>query len=105
MATPKRDDPVSIPVVYIGVEDAPILYSNQFAVQVEGNDFIVTAGQLTPPILVGSEEEQREQAKQLSYVPIRVVARLAINRERAAQLAALLGKQLQQYDERQTEQD
>jgi hypothetical protein len=99
VAIPEQDDPLSLPVVFVGADDTPILYANQFVVQVEGNDIIVTAGQLAPPILLGNADEQREQARQISYVPIRVIARLAINRERAAQLVALLGNQLRRDDE------
>lgn len=101
VSDPEQHDLVSVPVVFVGVDELPILYANQFVVQLEGNDFILSAGQLTPPILLGSEDEQREQAKDITYVPVRIVARIAMNRERALQLATPLGTQLQRYDERQ----
>lgn len=102
MSTSEQDEQVAIPVVYLGLEETSILYANQFAVQIEGNDFIVTAGQVAPPLLLGTVEEQREQAKQLPYVPIRVVGRFAVSRERVQQLAELLQQQIRRHDEQLT---
>jgi hypothetical protein len=91
--------PVKVPVVFIGIEDVPILYVNQFVLSFQPQEFILTMGQLAPPILLGSEEEQREQAGQLDYVPIKVVGRVGMNRRRLVDLIALLEKQLQRYDD------
>jgi hypothetical protein len=104
VAESDQDDTVSIPIVFVGGDEMPVLYTNQFVIQLDGQSLILTAGQLTPPILIGSNDEQREQAKQLSYVPVRVVARLAITRDQAAVLSKLLDQQITLYDKRQKEQ-
>jgi flagellar motor switch/type III secretory pathway protein FliN len=91
---------LAIPVLFIGVEDVPILFVNQFVISFQQEEFILSAGQLAPPILIGSEEEKREQAKQLSYVPIKVVARLGMTAARLSELVSLLQNQLRKYDER-----
>ncbi len=93
--------PIAVPVVFIGLEDVPILFVNQFVISFQQDEFILTMGQLAPPVLLGSEEEQREQAAQLSYVPVKVVGRVGMNRLRMGELVSLLQTQLQRYDERQ----
>jgi hypothetical protein len=96
---PDEAGPVGVPVVFVGVEDLPILHANHFVIAVHQEDFIMTVGQFAPPILLGSEEEQREQASQLSYVPVKVVARLALTRTRVAELVSALQVQMQRYDD------
>jgi len=85
--------------VFVGAEDLPILHTNYFVIAIHQEDFIMTVGQFAPPILLGSDEEQREQASQLSYVPVKVVARLAMTRTRIAELISALQIQMQRYDE------
>lgn len=95
------EDTITLPVVYIGAEDEPILFANQFVIQHEKNEFVLTVGQLQPPILLGSPEERKEQAKKLTYVPIKVVARFGLTRQRLAELIEALQINLQKYDEKQ----
>ena len=81
---------LSVPLVYVGIEDVPILYANQFIIQHQQDEFIISVGQLSPPVLLGDESEQREQAERLSYVPVKVVARLALTRQRLTELITVL---------------
>ena len=96
---PDKAGPVGVPVVFVGAEDLPILHANHFVIAIHQEDFIVTVGQFAPPILLGSDEEQRDQASQLTYVPVKVVARLALTRTRVAELVSALQTQMQRYDE------
>ncbi len=98
------EEPIEIPVVYIGVEDVPILFANSFVVQHQQNEFIITVGQIQPPLLLGSPEEVREQAKRTAYVPVKVVARLALTRGRLLELLEVLTENLRRYDARSSEQ-
>ncbi len=90
------DDAMQLPVRYVGVDDVPVLLANQFLLQAEqhSDGFIVSIGQLTPPILMGSADEQRQQAQQIPFVPIRIIGRYSLSRERAAALAGLLQQAL-----------
>lgn len=97
----EKNDIVTLPIVYIGVEDVPILFANQFVIQHEENEFILTVGQLQPPILLGPPEQRKEQAKRLTYVPIKVVARFGLTRQRLTELIQALQTNLQIYDEKQ----
>jgi len=97
----REQDAITLPVTYLGLEDVPILFANQFVIQHEKNEFVLTVGQLQPPILLGSPEERKEQAKKLTYVPIRVVARFGLTRQRLAELIEVLQSNLRKYDEKQ----
>lgn len=88
-----------IPVAWIGAEDLPILFVNQFVTQVHEDTFFVTIGQITPPALIGTEEERIEQLEQIAYVPVKPVARLALTRADAQQLVSSLNVSLDAHEE------
>lgn len=92
---------IALPLVYVDAEDVPILFVNQFVIQHEGNEFILTMGQIQPPILLGSPEDRKEQAKRLTYVPVKVVARFGMTRNRLIELIKMLQTNLDTYDKRQ----
>ncbi len=89
---------LSVPPVYVGIDDVPILYANHFIIQHQQAEFILSVGQVSPPILLGDEAEQREQAERLSYLPVKVVARLALTRERLQELMTVLQDNLKHFD-------
>lgn len=92
---------VPIPLAWIGAEDLPVLFVNQFVGQVEAEQgvFFLNIGQALPPALLGTPEEQAEQLEQIAYVPVKPVARLALTRERLEYLIAILQTNLDQHDE------
>ena len=92
---------ITLPIVYIGLEDVPVLFGNNFVIQHEQDEFILTVGQLTPPIVLGTQEERIEQAKKLSYISVKVVARIGFTRQRLVELIQILEENLKTYDERQ----
>ncbi len=88
---------VEVPLVLSGVDEMPVLLANHFLLQEYEGEFILTVGQLVPPPLLGTEAERREQAKQLTFVNVRVVARLGFTRKRLAEIVALLQDSLEQH--------
>ena len=80
--TQENDGGVAIPMVWVANEDVPILFANQFVIQHEHDEFLLTVGQLQPPIILGTPEERAEQVKMISYVPVNMVARIGFNRDR-----------------------
>ncbi|MDP2951968.1 MAG: hypothetical protein Q8O76_01460 [Chloroflexota bacterium] len=96
-----EEEAIILPVVYVGTEDSPILFANNFVIQHTQKEFILTVGQIQPPILLGSPEIRREQAKRLSYVPVKVVTRLGFTRQRLVELIQVLQDNLQIYDSKQ----
>jgi hypothetical protein len=102
MGDRENEDSIQVPVVWAGVEDVPILYANTFISQFDPaatGGFIVTIGQLTPPALIGTPDQVREQAEQVSFVPVRAVARIAMTRSKLDELIALLQLNRDQFDE------
>lgn len=92
-------DAVQLRLLWRGLDDTPLLYANQFVVQHERDELILTIGQFQPPILIGQPDERIEQARQLGYVPINVVGRYAFTRQRLAELAGYLNEHLQKFDQ------
>jgi len=96
MVEPKNADEVQLPIRYVGANDVPILLANQFLLQPDehGGGFILSVAQLAPPILMGSIEQRRAQAGEIEFVPIRIIGRYSLARERAEALAGLLSRAL-----------
>lgn len=90
-----------IPLAWIGAEDLPVLFSNQFVGQVDPQDdaFFLTLGQTLPPALLGTPEERAEQLEQLAYVPVKPIARLTFTRRKLEELVAILQTNLDQHDQ------
>jgi hypothetical protein len=91
---------IAVPVVWVGVEETPILFSNQAICQFDQDleTFILTFGQLTPPAIIGTPEEMREQAEQISFVQVRVAARLSMSPAKLAEVHAAIGANLDQLE-------
>ena len=92
----KKSDGVELRITYPGVHDVPILYANQFVLQLHMDEFILTAAQFAPPILVGTVDQKRAQASSLDgELPVKVIARLAMNKRQLTTLIDLLQKHVQ----------
>lgn len=78
----------------MGVEELPLAFANQFLGQIDadGTTMYLTAGVITPPTILGDEEERQEQLSRLSFLPVQPVARLALSRHRFEELRQLLDK-------------
>lgn len=91
---------VQIPLVWLGTEDVPILSVNQFIGQVGwSGEVFLTFGQMTPPPLLGTPEQQAEQASQVAYVPVTPVARFSLTREYLVQVIDAMQQTLVNYDQ------
>jgi len=90
---------IQVPLVWVGAEDVPILYANTFISQFDqSGGFIVTAGQMNPPALIGTPDEMRAQAEQVTFVPVRVAARLALTQSKMLELVQVLQLNLEQFE-------
>lgn len=95
------NDPVSIPITYVGFDEAPISFANSFLVQHDDGEFLLTVGQISPPPITGeSPEERQEQINALPFVPIRVLARYGLSRRRMVELIEVLQANLEKHDAR-----
>ncbi|MFV2063478.1 MAG: hypothetical protein ACC726_08180 [Chloroflexota bacterium] len=79
MAEPVEER-VQIKVLWRGVDDTPLKYVNQIAVQHDRSSIYMVAGHVPPPLLLGSPAEQAQQACELPGVFVEIAARLALSR-------------------------
>ena len=92
------EEEIQVPILIVGADDVPIVLANQFIIQHQQQEFIITFGQVAPPYLFGTDEERREQAKNLSYVPIKIVGRFGLTRDRMVELIGVLQENLATFD-------
>ena len=95
MSTNGESFPIEVPLVYSGSIDEPIPLLNHFSMAVSGPEFFLILGQVSPPPLVGSPEQQFVQARQLAHVTVKILGRYALSFERAVELRALLDNQIE----------
>ena len=93
---------VSLPIVREGIEDVPILFANDFICQFLGDEFILTVGQVQPPVLIGSLEERKEQLDRVGYVTVKVVARLGLPEQRMGKLIEILTQNWEAYQNKKS---
>lgn len=102
----EQPEEVNIPLAWVGLDETPILFANQFLIQHQPNEFVLTIGQLVPPPILGSSPEERiEQAKQVDFATIRVLARIGMSPTRLRELIAILQGNLEQHDKQMQEID
>ena len=92
--------PVEIPLLFIGTEDVPIVFSNLQIVQHEEQEFVITFGQYTAPLLppdVGAEEMLRRAP----HVAVRAVARVGMTAQRFELFVAALQSNLETWKKKQ----
>jgi hypothetical protein len=97
VAAEEPEERKAVPIIW-EIEDEDVAFANQFAVQHQPGEFVLTVGQLVPPLILGDEDDRREQLKRLSYVPVRVVGRFGLTRQRLTELIALLQENLENHD-------
>lgn len=93
------EDAFAVPTLFIGADDATVQFANHFAIQHHEGEFVLTVSQLIPPLLLGTDEEKREQLRELSYVPIKVIGRFGFTRGRLQSLIEALQTNLARFDE------
>ncbi len=94
-----------IPLVWVGLDDFPVFFTNQFLIQHWEDAFVITAGQLVPPPVTGTPQEQEEEIEQISYVPLKPVVRLGLTRARVEELIVYLQASLEQHHRKQHDQN
>jgi len=78
--TDQAQEQVEVRLVWTGVDEQPVVAANQFVISHNptSGETILIIGHVAPPVLTGTPEEQREQAKAIQSVPVRAIARLAL---------------------------
>jgi len=94
------DGQIEIPFLFIGTEDVPILFSNLQVVQHEDQEFVITFGQYTGPLLV-SDEDAEETLRRVPHVPVRTVARIGMTAERFERFIGALQGNFEKWKKKQ----
>lgn len=90
----------AVPIKWVGIEDTPVVFANQFVMQYLEEEFILTFGQLVPPVILGSDEDREAALATLSFVPTKTVGQFAFTAQRMKELVKLLQGQLDRYETR-----
>jgi hypothetical protein len=61
-------------------------------------EFLLSFGIVTPPLLLGEPEQVAAQAQQITFVEVKPVARVGFNRQRTEELIRLLQENLANHD-------
>ena len=90
---------IALPLVWVDIEDAETLAVNQLIVQHHEGEFILTFGHLTPPALIGTPEENAAQAKNIPYVAVKVVTKIAATPSKAEEFVQAMQTVIASYKE------
>ncbi len=89
---------VSIPIAFVSTT-MPVLFANVFVVQQQQRgDFVLTIGQAVP-LLLGTTEEQKQQARDMGSIPVTTIARVVLTRGRLDELITILQGAIKPLDE------
>ena len=89
----------ALPLVWLGLEDLPILFANQMLIQnVVRDEFVLAFGQVTPPVLLGDDEAKERQLDEIAYVGVKPIARVSLSRQRLQELIRVLQENLATHD-------
>jgi len=95
----ENSDERSIPVTWVGIDELAAVSANQFVSQFTKDLFLVTFGQLSPPVLLGTSSEKEERLSELDFVAIRPVTRVALTHTGMRELVQVLQTNLQRYED------
>ncbi len=98
MSTPDDTPRLEMPLAWVGLEELPVAFANQFLTQFQPGEFVLSIGQVTPPALLGTPEQIAEQAADVTYVPVRPIVRVGFTRARMQELIAVLQANLDNHD-------
>jgi hypothetical protein len=99
MSPPDPPQTVEVPLSWVGFDEVPIAYANQFLVQFQPEEgFVLGVGQATPPAIIGTPEQIAAQAAQVEFIPVRTLARVAMTRPKMEELIAALEATLRNFD-------
>jgi hypothetical protein len=91
---------ISLPLVWVGAEELPVNFVNQFVAVVQPDEIFLTIGSLVPPAILGDTEEQREAVlRGITYVPVKPVARLGFTPARLREFIKVLQDTLSNYEQ------
>lgn len=99
---PEAEGTREVPTVWVGAEELPVQYVNNFVGITDPTGIYLTLGSLVPPPIVGDTvEERKAQAEAITFVPVKPVARVAMSPAGLKRLIEILTQTLQNYEAQQ----
>jgi ribosomal protein L10 len=96
---PSPEGAVTVPVVWVGAEDLPVHFVNQFVGVVQPNEVFLTLGTMVPPTIIGATEEERKaQVESIEFIQVKPVARIGLTPARLQELIGVLQQTLSNYE-------
>jgi hypothetical protein len=90
---------VQVPVAWDSPEGVPIVLANHVLGQIgQQGEIIVSFGQVSPPPLMGSPEQQEAQAREIPFLLAKPVARLGFTRAGLDEVIRILNDTRDHYD-------
>ena len=103
MADELPEGGVSVPLVWVGAEDLPVHFVNQFLGLVQPNEIFLMLGSLVPPPIIGETlEERKGQAESVPFVAVKPIARVGMTPDRLKELIGVLQQTLENYERAMT---
>jgi hypothetical protein len=87
----------SLALEWVEFDEQPIVFANQFLVQHEPNEFVVSLGQVVGPPVVGPPDQVRAYHG-AEPVPIHTLCRVGLTRLRVTELINVLQAALDDHD-------
>ena len=86
--------PEGLPLKWVDEDNLHTLAANQFVLTTgtPWDEVILAVGQVSPPVLIGTHEEQLTQVEELDFLPVRMLARFSIPISVAKGLRDLLNR-------------
>ncbi len=97
---------LAVPLSWVGYDETPILFANQFLIQFQPDgSFVLGVGQANAPPLLGTPEEIVEQAADITFVPVRTLLRCALTEAKLREVVQMLSANLEKFERARTESD
>jgi hypothetical protein len=93
---------IEIEVRWVGLDEVPIIAANQLIAQVNQGEVFLTFGQVAPPPLLGTAEQQRQQMRRIAEsggpVSIRTVGRFHMTPARLKEMIGVLNEVMAKHE-------
>lgn len=88
----------SVPLIWTDRDEQPVMFVNQILAQHVNDEFLVSFGQVSPPAILGTDDERQEALARVEFVPVRTVARIGLPAQRMREFVAVMQESLEQYE-------
>lgn len=88
----------SVPLIWTDRDEQPVMFANQILAQHVNEEFLLSFGQVSPPAILGTDEERQDALARVEFVPVRTIARIGMPAQRMREFVAVMQQSLEQYE-------